>query len=97
MGVEGVEAPEQGRVVIRGRLDLACDPAEEIAVGHLDQALELGEVLLGKLPDLRIGKPAHDEVHLPHAPVPGTVEDLPAANVEAGAAACRSGHDNAPI
>ena len=38
-----LEAPEQGRVVVRRRLDLAGDPAEKVAVGHLDQALELGE------------------------------------------------------
>src|SRR3712207_6561521 len=97
MGVERLEASEQGRVVVRGRLDLAGDPAEEIAVCDLDQAFELGNVLFRELPDLSIGKASHDQVHLPHAPVPGTIQDLPAANIKAGAAACRSAHDNAPI
>ena len=47
VGVERLQAPEQGGVVIRGRLDLAGDPAQEIAVRDLDQALERVEFLLG--------------------------------------------------
>ena len=59
--------------------------------------LELGEILLGELSDLRVGEAAHDQVHLTHTAMPGAIQDLPAACVESGAAASRSAHDLAPI
>jgi hypothetical protein len=70
VGVEGPQAPEQGCVVVLWDFDLTGDPAEEVSVGHLDQALELVQIFFREVPDLRIGKPAHDQVHLSHATVP---------------------------
>ena len=85
-------------------LYLGCFVA--VAVGVLLLGLAANAIAAGnayandcaiKCADLRIGEAAHDQVHLPHAPVPGAIQDLPAAGVEAGAAACGSAHGVAPI
>lgn len=92
VGMEHLQPLEERCVVVRGNLELAGDPPQKVPVRHLDQAFEFGQVLLRQGSDFRIRELAHDQIHLPHAPMPGAVEKLLAADVEAGAAACGSAH-----
>ena len=92
-----LHAPEERRVVFRRQFRLAGDPARtdpgrSASIRRSNSARSAS----GQRADLGIGETSHDEVHFTHAPVPGAIEDLLAADVEIGAAACRSAHDRAP-
>ena len=41
---------------------------------------------------MRIGEPAHDKIHFPHAAAPGAKQDPPPPLIERGAAQSRAGH-----
>ena len=96
MSVEGAQAPEQRGIVIRRDLALPRDPAEQVAVRHLDETLELVEVGIPQGADLGIGEAAHDQVHLTRAAVPGPKQRPAPAMVEVGARARRAGHVEIP-
>src|SRR5262249_35765308 len=75
-----------------GHLRLAGDPGEQLAIRQLDQLLELGQLVRAEILDRDIGEAAHDQVHLPHAPMPGAEQELAPAHIQSVARTCRAGH-----
>ena len=59
-------------VVLRGRLDPARDPIEDVGIGAVEQCLVAVELRLVKPRQMRIGKSAEDQVALSRPAVPGT-------------------------
>src|SRR5262245_31448617 len=81
--------PEHSRVDILGHAHFPRDPREQIAIRKLDQALEIGELHIAQLRQRKIGEAAHNQVHLAHAAMPASKQELTAAQIKTVAAALR--------
>src|SRR5262249_45901123 len=69
----------------------------EIGIGHLDQALELTELVIGEVCDLGVGKATEDQIHLARTAVPAAEQKPLAPEIEAVARSSRSSHLQSPV
>ncbi len=92
--VEIAPALEQGRVIGDGHRGLAGDPGQQLPVRHVDQLLELAELVVAEVDDRGIDEPAHDQVHLPHAAMPAAEQQLPPAHIQPFTRTRRTGHQS---
>src|SRR5262249_11046440 len=78
--------------MFRGNRLVAGQRSIEIGIGHLDQALELTELVIGEVCDLGVGKATEDQIHLARTAVPAAEQKPLAPEIEAVARSSRSSH-----
>ena len=74
-GVEGDDPAKQQRIISLRRWRLARRPGENVAVDRLQQGLEIVELALAQVCDLRIGETAEEQIGFQHAAMPGAEFD----------------------
>src|SRR5690348_3223180 len=80
--VELTHPPEHGRVDVFGHARFPRHPRQQVAVGKLNEALEIGKLVVAQLPHCRISKTAHDQIHLAHAPMPASKQEFAATQIK---------------
>ena len=60
----------------------ADNPGERLRVGDVEETLELVKFVFVHRPQMLLGEATHDQIHLEHAPAPGTKQNPPPALIE---------------
>src|SRR6266511_2912515 len=95
--MEVAQPPQKRRVVVCRHCVFAGNPGIEVRVGHLDEALVFRQLGIAQTVDPGVGKPAHDQVHLADAAMPGAKQQLAPPVIAPVRGFAASGHRPTPI
>ncbi len=90
--MERLQLREERRLAMGRRRRLASQPHEHVAVQFLHEALEFGQFILGEGGQVRVREFPEQNVHLPHATMPGAEQGAAAAGIEIDAGQGGFGH-----
>ena len=96
MGMESANLPQQWRIPFGRRLSHRTQPAIDILILRIEQTLKLQYVGGGQIGEMRIGKPAQQQIHLPHATMAGAEADAAARKFDLVAVVGTVGHGHLP-